>query len=70
MNMGSWILSHQGHQVPGHQSNVLGGGVVSGAILKYLFRFINQYEELETFNPGYQAEAYLGEEGEASGAGG
>ena len=35
------------------------------AILKYLLRFLNEYGELKTFEPGDHAEVLLGAVGEA-----
>ena len=36
------------------------GFLVLEAILKYLLKSLNDYGKLETFNPGYWAEASLG----------
>ena len=43
---------------------------VSGAILKHLLQFFNEYEELDTLETGDQAEASLRETGEALEEGG
>ena len=43
---------------------------MSGAILKYLLRFINEYGDLETVEPEYRTRELLGSAGEASGEGG
>ena len=41
-----------------------------GAILKYQLQFLNEYGELEIFNPVDWTESSLGAVGEESGAGG